>query len=471
MTELAIPDAPAEDTAVVPLSRGVATVATAAPADTSTTTTVTAPAVLAPTVMPPDPAMEPPPLKNLLRGEGALQVQPSAPGGLEAPRLLGKLEGAAPGPTLIVIGGLHGNEPAGVLGLVRLLEDFTERSLALRRGRLVALVGNRRALRHNRRFLRHDLNRHWQPERVTSLQLRAAEEPAALTDEDAELVELAQAIEEARRSTPPGEPVYLLDLHTFSAPGIAFTTLDDNLQNRAFTLRLPVPSVLGLEEELSGTLTSFLSSQGVVSAGYESGQHEDPSAVNRAFAALWVFLESASLLAEDQMAEASFHRDRLALECAHLPPIVEVRYRHHIEPHDLFGMRPGWINFQPVSKHQILAKDRHGGVASPLDGLVLMPLYQKQGDDGFFLVRPVHRRWLLLSAAVRRLPLIHALHWLPGVKRHPELANSYIVDRKFARFLVLEVFHLLGFERRSPLDERFMVWSLRDQEAETPDPA
>ena len=397
-------------------------------------------------------------------------VRPTAQGGLEAPRLLGELEGLAPGPTLIVVAGIHGNEPAGVFGLLRLLNEVASRSLSLARGRLVALVGNRRALRRNRRFLSHDLNRHWQVERVEALQRAAAQDPTSLTDEDAELVELAGAIEAARHATPPGEAVYLLDLHTFSAPGIAFTTLDDNLRNRAFTLRLPVPSVLGLEEELSGTLTSYLSNQGVVSAGYESGQHEDPSAVNRAFAALWVFLDSASLLADEQVAEAAVLRQRLALECAHLPSIVEVRYRHHIEVDSGFAMQPGWVNFQPVAKQQVLGRDRQGDVASPVNGLVLMPLYQKLGNDGFFLVRPVHRRWLLLSAAVRRLPLIHAMHWLPGVKRHPELEGSYIVDRRYARFLVLEVFHLLGFERRSPLDERFMVWSRRDAPRHPPGP-
>ncbi len=395
------------------------------------------------------------------RAPEGTEVRPNDTGGLDAPRLLGVLESAEPGPTLIVVGGLHGNEPAGVQGLVRLLQTFQEDGLRLSCGRLVALVGNRRALAVGKRYLQNDLNRHWSPQRVDTLR-RAAQDDQALQDEDAELVELLEHIEAWIQASPKGQPVYLLDLHTFSAPGIAFSVLDDNLENRKFTLRLPVPAVLGLEEELSGTLASFMSGCGVISAGYESGQHEAPVAVDRAVAALWVTLESAGLVTGDAMPQVEHGRRRLALECAHLPPIVEVRYRHHIETEDAYRMYEGWSNFQPVERRESLGNDRSGDVASPVHGLVLMPLYQRQGADGFFIVRPVHWRWLWLSALVRRVPIRSALHWLPGVRRHPDLAETYLVDRRYARFFVQEVFHLLGFERRNPLGERVMVWTCRE---------
>ena len=38
-----------------------------------------------------------------------------------------------------------------------------------------------------------------------------------------------------------------------------------------------------------------------------------------------------------------------------------------------------------------MAADRLGQVATPLSGLVLLPLYPKQGEDGFFDVTPVNR--------------------------------------------------------------------------------
>ncbi|MFT6360775.1 MAG: succinylglutamate desuccinylase, partial [Saprospiraceae bacterium] len=38
-------------------------------------------------------------------------------------------------------------------------------------------------------------------------------------------------------------------------------------------------------------------------------------------------------------------------------------------------------------KGEILATDKNGNVVAKQDSLILMPLYQKQGDDGFFLIK------------------------------------------------------------------------------------
>jgi hypothetical protein len=62
---------------------------------------------------------------------------------------------------------------------------------------------------------------------------------------------------------------------------------------------------------------------------------------------------------------------------------------HLIQPGDGFAMRPGYRNFQKVKKGEHLADDHKGPIVSSIDGLVLMPLYQSQGSNGFFLVREV----------------------------------------------------------------------------------
>jgi hypothetical protein len=43
------------------------------------------------------------------------------------------------------------------------------------------------------------------------------------------------------------------------------------------------------------------------------------------------------------------------------------------------------------------------------------------------------------------------LGWLPGVSRHPSEAGGYLVDTCRARWLALQIFHLLGFKRRGRL--------------------
>ncbi len=125
-------------------------------------------------------------------------------------------------------------------------------------------------------------------------------------------------------------------------------------------------------------------------------------------------------------------------------------------------MTPGFSGFQKVEEGEPLARDQHGPVLARESALLIMPLYQEQGEDGFFLVRPVRDLWLKLSAAMRRLRLERHLHRLPGVRRHPERENAFIVDRRVARWLTLELFHLLGFRRVGPAG-RFLIMTRRSQ--------
>lgn len=385
--------------------------------------------------------------------EGAVATLQPEPEGPDVPRVLGTVTGPEKGPTLILVGGMHGNEPAGVLALQRLLPGLAADPTAIARGRVVGLAGNRKALKKKQRFEVHDLNRHWLPERVA--RLRATSAP--LDGEDQELRELEGEIRRLLREAE--DTVFLLDLHTTSGPELPFATLDDSLGNRPFAFAFPVPVVLGLEEELAGTLSIWAESIGIVTAGFESGQHDAPAAVERAEAAIWIALEAAGVLAEGRPEVAAAKR-RLAQECSGLPPVVEVRYRHPIRPDAGFRMDPGYENFQSVAAGQNLARDGRGPVLSPFAGLILMPLYQKQGGEGFFVVQQVRQIWLDASAKVRRWHVERFLHLLPGVRRHPELEEHFIVDTRYARWLARELFHLLGFKRRGKAT-RYLVMARR----------
>jgi succinylglutamate desuccinylase len=357
-----------------------------------------------------------------------------------AGRVLGRV-GPAGGAVLVCVAGLHGNEPAGVVGLATVIERLESDPEGLQ-GELVGLLGNRCALVEGKRYLRRDLNRMWQPERLRRLRaggVPEGPEEDELRDLDRELSPLLAGAAEGR--------LCVLDLHTTSAPGPAFAVLDDTLANRAFALGLGVPLVLGLEEELGGPLLHYLVDRGAVAAGFESGQHLDPAAVDAAAAAVWLALEASGVLAPGSRPEPVAARRLLAAGAAGLPRVTEVVYRHPVVPGDGFAMAPGFLGFEPVDAGQALGRDRGGGIAAPRRGRLLMPLYQSQGEDGYFLVRDVRPLWLRLSTVLRRLRLERWLHLLPGVCRHPEQAGTFVVDRRVARWYALEVFHLLGFRR------------------------
>jgi succinylglutamate desuccinylase len=368
------------------------------------------------------------------------------------PRVVGRVTAPEPGPTLFVVGGLHGNEPAGLIGLERVLSRLG--GVGLARGELVGLAGNLEALAAGRRFVEEDLNRIWLRPRLEVLR---TDEP--ITVEERELRELDEELR-ATLARARGE-VYALDLHTISGPGPAFVVIDDTLLNRRFANRFPVPLVLGLDEELTGTMAHHLTAEGVISVGFEAGQHDESAAADRAEAAIWIALEAAGLLADGHRQFAAA-RELLETESRDLPVVVEVRYRHAISPEDGFRSRPGLVSFQPVKSGGHLATDRHGDVRAPVGGMVLMPLYQEQGEEGFFLVHPVRPFWLRLSERIRPLRLERLLHWLPGVQRHPESHDAFIIDRRVARWEALQLFHLLGFRRRGAV-ERYLVMARRRQ--------
>jgi succinylglutamate desuccinylase len=72
---------------------------------------------------------------------------------------------------------------------------------------------------------------------------------------------------------------------------------------------------------------------------------------------------------------------------AELPKVTRLVHAHHIKPGDMFNMRPGYANFQKVNAGEHLADDIRGAILATQTSRILMPLYQAQGSDGFFLIK------------------------------------------------------------------------------------
>lgn len=311
------------------------------------------------------------------------------------PRLIGRYDEGRPGPLVVVLGAVHGNEPAGVAAARRVLAALArERDTVpdfVFRGRLAAFVGNVAAFAQSRRFLRHDLNRRLDPAHVDALAAVAKIRDAPLVAEDREATELTAAVRAEVAAYGP-KRVIVVDLHTTTAPGGAFSIVHDEPIARRLARACHAPAVLGmLTGGLAGTtLHAFVAERlGVPAAGlvFESGQHAEPAAVDRAVSALTLLLEEAGCV--DARHVAPLHARRLRAEYAHLPAEVALAYVHRIAPRDRFVMRPGYVNFMEVEEGEALGDDIGGQVLCPVRGRVLMPLYQAQGGEGFFVVREV----------------------------------------------------------------------------------
>lgn len=296
----------------------------------------------------------------------------------------------------------------------------------------------------------------WFPERLAAL--RSAATQSALNPEEAQCRELSRAIDEALEEH--AGPVVFLDLHTTSAGGVPFAIVSDTLVNRALAMSLAAPVILGLDEQLDGTVLDYMNDRGLAAVGFEGGQNEAPSSVEHNEAALWAMLIAVGCLREGAVTRAARMRSLLQQRSSGTPRILQVRYRHALTAHDCFVMRPGFVNFQPVRRGQLLAHDRNGKILAGENGRILLPLYQSQGSDGFFLVREISSRWLRLSALLRRMHLERLLHLLPGIERDPLRRDTLIVDPRVARWLAVDFLHLFGF-RRLPSEGGKIILSMR----------
>jgi succinylglutamate desuccinylase len=369
---------------------------------------------------------------------------------VDYPRVIGHHRGDADGPTLLVVGGMHGNEPSGVIACQRLLDRLRALPGGFR-GDFIALVGNTRALTRGVRFLELDLNRHWLPETVAAL--RATGSPR--TAEDAEMLELLHRIDEAIENARG--PVVFIDLHTSSAHGAPFVTIGDTLRNRSFARRFPLPVILGLEEQIDGALLEYMNNLGHTTFGVEAGQHASDDSVLNEEASLVLALIFAGCIDKTQVPDYDELYRMLQSRRGGVPRVIEVLFRHPIRHGDGFAMLPGFSNFDLVKKGQLLATDNDGQIHAEMDGRILLPLYQGQGDDGFFLCRRVHGVWLAVSRGLRRMRLDRFTHMLPGVRKHPGRADTLVVNTGTARFFPLQVFHLLGYRKLRRRDNVLLV--------------
>jgi len=310
---------------------------------------------------------------------------------MQKERIIGEYAGPEPGPLLICFGGMHGNETAGIEAL-SILFKLIENEPNLNPdfsffGHMIGIRGNLQAIKAGRRYLHRDLNRQWTQENVDRILSTPRHQ---LVAEDLEIAEILELINQRVEAIQP-ERVVFLDLHTTTAYGGIFSVATDDPESIRLGVEMHAPVIKGLLKGIAGTTLHYFSKEhfhhDTVAITFESGQHKEHLSVNRAIAATINCMRSAGLvLAED----VENRHDKLLIDySAGLPKVAEFIMRHTIEPEDHFVMRPGYKNFQEVDEGEILADDRNGPIRAVCDGRILMPLYQEQGEDGFFLVRAV----------------------------------------------------------------------------------
>lgn len=307
-------------------------------------------------------------------------------------RIIGTYDNNNEGPLLFVFGGMHGNEPSGVLALEEMFEMLKREPETnpdfVFHGRIVGIKGNLAAFKENKRFIVKDLNRQFTLENIHRIQ--NAKNDAELDSEDKELRDLLELINEEIEAYDPKKLVFL-DMHTTTAFGGIFSIATNDPESQRIAVELHAPVIRKLIDGIQGTTLHYFNKENfgrnTVAVTFESGQHDEALSIKRAIAAITNCLRSIGCVSADVVENK---HDSILIEYSKgLPKIADLLYCHSIAPSDDFKMKEGYKNFHHVKKDEVLAFDKNGEIRSKNDGRILMPLYQKQGEDGFFIIKTI----------------------------------------------------------------------------------
>ncbi|WP_423458714.1 succinylglutamate desuccinylase/aspartoacylase family protein [Ottowia sp. VDI28] len=288
-----------------------------------------------------------------------------------------------PGPALVIMGAVHGNETCGAYAILRAIDDLQHGRLLLRRGRLTLVpVANPLAVGQNTREGERNLNRRFVP--------RA--EPQDYEDRIThQLVPLLAAHD------------VLLDLHSFHTPGAPFAMVGprNNEGTREPFCRADeeaeLARALGVDQVVEGWLdvydraarargeplddggigtNEYMRSQGGYAVTIECGQHEDPAAIRVAERAIRGAL--ALLGMADVPAPPRFDGPAARLQDVVLRESPEDRLVRQ------------WNSFDVVRAGDLIARRADGReLRAPYDGSVLFPYPEAEvGQEWFYLAVP-----------------------------------------------------------------------------------
>ena len=288
-------------------------------------------------------------------------------------RVFAELDSGRAGPLIIVIAALHGNEHVGFHALKRVLLNLKSQDFV---GKLVGITGNLAAANRKQRYIEHDLNRFF-----LSNYLNESHPNVPEWHEARDLIDHVIAY---CQGWPADQQVHLLDMHSMSGEGLPFTCFPHTERNEALAHQLPLPAIADLVQVLPGTLVDYFSDKLDSAMVVECGQHEADVTMDIGEAALACFLKLTGCL---QNPDVYSHAEAfLRGQTKHTHEVfTRIKYRYHIDHQGEFVMQPGYQNFQSVALDEWLATDRDKRVSAPFAGRMILPCYQKQCADGFFI--------------------------------------------------------------------------------------
>ena len=305
--------------------------------------------------------------------------------------------GLAPGPALLVLGAVHGNEVCGTQAIMQLLQDFDSGAISIERGSVTFVpITNPLAYQLKRRFGDRNLNRNMAPSAIPQdFEDRIANVLCPLLDAHDVLLDLHSfhtggapfVMIGPQNNTGTLEPFALaaeemqLALHT-GAPRIVEGWLDtyargvqrraakaaDNISARSLTLVTNPNYGVGT--------TEYMRARGGYAVTLECGQHDDPAGVGVARHAI---LQTLALLGITPAKPAA------PTAAPEILRLIDVTDKEHAG--DTFTKE--WSSFDAVKAGDVIGV-RHSGVEARAqgDGFVVFPNPRGEvGQEWFYFAQ------------------------------------------------------------------------------------
>lgn len=293
-------------------------------------------------------------------------------------RIIGTYTTYNKGPLLFITAGVHGNEPSGVEALERVFAAL-EKSKPQINGCIVGVFGNKAALKKKVRYIDEDLNRTWTETNISQEKKETSEQK-----EMHEIIEILEKFPEADYSKR-----YFMDCHTTSSDSLPYISVQLVNDNNKWAHHFPTYIVQGFSDIVYGAIDHYLSRIGLTGFTFEAGQHTSKNSVENHEGMIWLALKEACNLELTQIPEYPACVEKFSVKNAPTQKTFKIIYRHGLEENDNFKMKSGFKNFQKIYKGDLLAIQNDQELKSEWDARIFMPLYQAQGNDGFFVIEEV----------------------------------------------------------------------------------
>jgi succinylglutamate desuccinylase len=259
------------------------------------------------------------------------------------------------GKHVVIVGGTHGNEPAGVRAMVAFHRRLNNGEIKLDRGKVSLLLGNPHAYQKDQRYIDRDLNRSFDDPDGTKLEGRRAGEIIKYFDQNNDIT-------------------VLLDLHSVSIGDFKICVYEkENPQSLDVTLSISnLPLHFAYHPaHMPGALITEAGQRRICGLILECGNHLSRQGVNTAHEHI------QALLCHFNLMEGSFSHERSMPET-----ITQYESIQFIKPGANFkflidGVKTG----TKLANGEKFARDDHGYHIAPRECFIVVPSMKVKSTD------------------------------------------------------------------------------------------